>query len=296
MKRVYFLVVSFTLASVIVGCNEQTVQRTDEPQPEMPDSSKANIINVSGKLFSIPSPLQTAVLIRNSNDVYRKEILADPKNHSNLATRTEQALNLGVFGTDMAYSSLFDDGQAALRYFKAIENVANELGVTAAIDAKLIGRLGANVGNADSLLYLTGRFYESADAYLKQNERYDIATLVLLGGWVESNYLTSLAALERKEVAMERLAEQKGAIRTLKEVIDSSVEDPFKETRIYALVDSIRMVYDYVDHEYEFQEPITMENEKRTVIRSKSAHHMETRHMSDLHRLLTSARKEIIAQ
>lgn len=295
MKRYSILFTVVVIVMLFGSCDEKTIERSSDNQVETLDSNKANILNVSGKLFSIPSPIQTALLIKNSDDTYRQEELADPSNYGNLSTGSYQAMNLGVYGTDMAYSSLYEDGQAALRYFKAIENLANALDVTAAIDAKLLRRLGNNVGNPDSLLFLTGRFYESADAYLKENERYDVASMVLLGGWIESSYLTAGAAISGNEAAKIRLAEQKGSITTLKEVIESTVQKNFKETEIYGIIDSIGTVYEGIDYSYQYIEPTTLSEEKRTVIKSRSEYALDESELNELYRLLTSARMQITA-
>jgi len=294
--RISLLIAFSFLAFVLTSCDEKTVERSSSAEVTDIDSTKASILNVSGKLFSIPSPIQTALLIRNSDEVYRRETLTDPGNYDELSTKKMQAMNLGVFGTDMAYSSLYSDGQAALRYFKAIENLANALGVNAALDAKLIRRLGNNVGNSDSLMFLTGRFYESADAYLKNNERYDIASLVLLGGWVESSYLTAGAAVIGNEAAKRRLAEQKDAVNTLKEVIELTVDDTFKKTDLFVTLDSIATLYEGIDHSYRYMEPETMADQKTTIIKSKSEFNLDDEELNEVHRLLTSARTQITAQ
>lgn len=92
------MVMAFALGS----CDERTVEKKTEVNQQKPDSTKANIINVSGKLFSIPSPIQTALLIKDSEEDYRSEILADGGRYSDFSTKMEKAMNLGVYGTDMA--------------------------------------------------------------------------------------------------------------------------------------------------------------------------------------------------
>lgn len=290
MKSLITLIV---VLLALAACDERTVEKRTEANQDKPDSTKANIINVSGKLFSIPSPIQTALLIKESEADYRSEILSEGERYADFSTKMDKAMNLGVYGTDMAYSSLYDDGQRALRYFKAIENLANDLGVTAAIDADLIRRLGSNVGEADSLLYLTGRFYENADAYLKENERYDIAALVLLGGWIESAHLTVESAANGNEAAKKRLAEQKQALKTLVEVLASSADDTYKESSLKLTIDSLAAGYDSVAYSYEFVEPNTVADQRKTVIKSSSEFSMSEEHLNEVKRLIASARAQI---
>lgn len=282
------------LASVLLfSCNEQRVQSGDEVKAIDVDSTKASILQVSGKLFSIPSPIQTALLIRNADIEYRSEQLARPGDLNRFQVKSSQAINLGIFGTNMAYASLYDDGQAALKYFKAVEALSNSLGISGALDAGIIKRLSANVENADSLLILSGIFFQEADNYLKENERVDVAAYVLLGGWVEATYLTAMAAADGDEAPTQRLAEQRASIATLIDVLGQTASSDFANSEVMDALKALHSSFNEVTYSYQYKDPLTDADKKRTTIKSTSSYTMD----DDLKKRITaqvSALRELI--
>ncbi len=274
------------------ACDEQTVSSGEMASVEI-DSTKTEFVNVAGKLFSIPSPIQTAILIKESEASYNKEVLNNPSKAATYVSKNQRALNLGVYGTEMAYSSLYDDSQASLRYFKAVENLAEELEIKGAMDSEIITRLGSNVGNADSLLILSGEFFEASDKYLKENDRYDLAALILAGGWVEASYLTSLTANAGNEAARSRLAAQKKAIITLCDVLETTADDNFNSGVIRAQFDSLKTVFKAVSHDYTFKQPETNSEERLTVITSESTFKLTDEQLKEISSRLKRLRASI---
>lgn len=278
---------------MLASCGERSVEQTTDERPLKVDSTRAGIVNVSGKLFSIPSPIQTALMIKETNAEYAGELLSDPTNANTHSSNAGRAMNLGVYGADMAYASLYEDGQRALRYFKAIEDLAQELDITGAIDQNLLKRLGANAGRPDSLLLLSGTFYEAADAYLKENERYELAALVLLGGWIESTHLTAQIAQTGNEKAKVRLAEQKQTLNTLKEILGEMPENTIGNSGINKGLQALSKSYEEVTKTYTYVEPETDPDRKITFIKSKTTFEISDSTIVDIARHLDELRKEI---
>lgn len=275
------------------SCGEKSIEKSEQEKARSLDSAKSNLVNVSGELFSIPSPIQTAMLIQESGAEYRPELLNDSEGYSEYETNTQKAMNLGVYGTDMAYSSLYQDGQKALSYFKAIDDLAKDLGVISAISPDLVKRLGANADNPDSLVYLIGRFYEEGDAYLKKNERYDIASLVILGGWIESSHLSAQSATEGNLAARDRVAQQKESSSTIVKVLNKTADQNFKKSDLYQVLDSIAEAYANVETSYNFERPETDASKKLTVIKSKTSYQVSDSLLNSIAGLLESARTKI---
>jgi hypothetical protein len=280
--------------AIISSCDEQSLRNGDEVTNIEVDSTKSTIIGVSGQLFSIPSPIQTALLIKAAKVPYNEKALPDASTADQYIGKAQQAMNLGVQGVAMAYSSLYDDGQRALRYYKAVDKLAHEIGISAAIDGNLVQRLAANVGNADSLLVLSGRFYREADIYLKENDRADIASYVLLGGWVEATYLTALAANEGTQASRIRLAEQKETIKTICEVLETTADDEFKSSELFTLLKALNTTYLDVVKTYTYAQPEVVPEKKTTIIKSSSTYSMSDEQLDTITELIIALRKNII--
>ena len=293
LNKISFIGFLCLLSILMISCDEETVSSNSDIKNVALDSTKTSFVNIAGKLFSIPSPIQTAILIKNSGIPYNREALNNPANTSNYVSKNSRALNLGIFGTDMAYSSLYDDSQQAIRYFKAVENLAEALEVKGALSPSLIKRLGTNVGNADSLLFLSGKFYEAADQYLKENERYDLAALILAGGWIEATHLTALAANTGNSEARQRLAEQKKAIGTLCDVLRSASDDAFKSGTTMVQLDSLNGIYRKVENDYTYKKPETDPERKITVITSQSSFDLTDEQLAEISKRIERIRASI---
>ena len=153
---------------------------------ENKEDKDANLLKINGKVFSVPSPIQTAFLLKHSGAAYSSEMLSPTSNAYNLSTSARKALNLGVYGADMGYATIYDQTQDAISYMAITKRLSAELGMTNIFDETMIKRFEANLGNQDSLLALVSDAFKSADSYLKTNEQNDLSVLILAGGWIET--------------------------------------------------------------------------------------------------------------
>src|SRR5205814_1631011 len=72
------------------------------------DTAKTAVLNVGGELFSVPSPIQTAMLIQKSGVAYDKSILNVSNKANSYTNDFMRALNLGIFGADLGYVSMYN--------------------------------------------------------------------------------------------------------------------------------------------------------------------------------------------
>ncbi len=138
--------------------------------------------------------MQTSMLIQKTGAKYSGEFLNSPKNLNNYNTNFKKALNLGVYGADVGYVTVYDQSQDALKYMSAIRKLSDDLGISGAFSESMLKRFEANFGKKDSLMSMIGAAYRSSDAFLKTNDRNDVGGLVLVGGWVESLYFSTQIA------------------------------------------------------------------------------------------------------
>jgi hypothetical protein len=282
------------IGAFFVGCNEQSVTQKNEVNEVEIDSSKTTIVNVSGKIFSIPSPILTAILIKENGTIYTKDSLHNTNLVDTYIQKHQMALNLGVYGTDMAYASLYDDGQTSLQYFNAIDKLSEKLNIKGALDVDLLKRIGANASNADSLVVLSGAFYRDANYYLKENDRYDIAALVLAGGWIESTFLSVVALQDSSKAARKNLSEQKNTVKTLCEIISEHCEDIVTESDFFTQLKVLNEQYAVVENSYTYEQPETDIETKTTTIKSRSTYTLTDEQLEDISNQISLVRSLII--
>lgn len=286
------LVLLSVTALLTTGCGGDDAANTDELPPV--DSTQTTILNVNGEIFSIPSPIQTAFLIKNSGATYSKEVLNPANKSSQYSTNFSKALNLGIYGADLGYVTIYDQTQDAIGYLNAAKKLADELGVSGAFDAQTIDRFQKNLGNKDSMLVLVGVAYRSSDSYLKNNDRNDVSGLVLAGGWLESLYFaTNVYKTKPNEDVKRRIAEQKSSLQSLIKLLTQYYSQP-EYTEFIDNLNDLSTVFDGVEFKYTYEKPTTDAEKKMTTINSKSEVNITPEQIESISQKVKSIRSAIV--
>ncbi len=178
--------------------------------------------------YNIPSPMETAALLQKAGAVYNSKILNDVKKVDTYTTASSQALNLGIYGADLSYTSVFNHTQESMFYTSCSKKLADRLGVISAFNDSTLEVMEKNRGDRDALLDVISETYWNVDAYLKENGRDNISALMIAGGWVEGLYIATQVSLTNDSPELrQRIAEQKLSLGDLIALIDGyQVEDP----------------------------------------------------------------------
>src|SRR6185312_6941072 len=118
------------------GGGDKKKENTEEIQEDTTKAVSAGVLNIGGEMFSIPSPLQTAMLIQGAGAGYDKSILNSKENLSQYATDYSKALNLGIYGADLGYVSMYSKTQDALGYLTSVKKLSDELGYRVLLEQK----------------------------------------------------------------------------------------------------------------------------------------------------------------
>ncbi len=287
-------VIALGLASLLIySCGDP--KPTEDTSDNLPDNDtvKAMALNVGGELFSIPSPIQTALLVQKSGVTYDKSILNPGNKNGQYTSDFSKALNLGIYGADLGYVSMYNQTQDALGYLGAVKQIADKLGVSAAFDQQTMRRINDNISNKDSMLVLVGIAYRASDSYLKTNKRTEISSLILTGGWIESMHF-SITAFNKKptDEIKYRIAEQKQALGSIIKLI-SSHNLPDASGLIKDL-EGLAKVYEGVTNKYNYVEPTTDEAKKITYINSTTEIIISKEQLDEISKQVIAMRDKII--
>lgn len=300
MKRYRTLVHALPAVALVflVGCaEEKTTEETSEEVPEVSvdeandNAVTSSLLKLDSEIFSLPSPVQTALLLEKNDIAFKEQLLNDISNQERYINLFKKALNMGVYGADLAYLSNFSNAQMKLDYFKVVDELAGDLDIRNNIDQSIIDRFAANIDNPDSLYALNARLFKAADQYLKQNDDNDIASLILAGGWIEALYL-SVDAARTNEALRNRIAEQGIAARSLVNLLSKS-EDP-QTLELASKLALLASDFKGVEYEYEYVKPITDPSERVTYLNSKSRVEMSDQQLEILTDRVADIRQYII--
>lgn len=281
----------------LFSCAEEAKRgnKTDQAkEPKKEEKKNANLFEISGKVFSIPSPIQTAFLLKNTGAAYSSELLNPTESVSNYSTTDQKALNLGVFGADMGYATIYDQTQDAISYMAVSKRLSAELGITNIFNESMLTRFEANLGNQDSLLALVSDAFKSVDGYLKTNEQNDLSVMILAGGWIETlHFATNLAKTNDSQVIKDRIGEQKITIKNLINLLLPFQEKPAIATVMNKL-NELKDIYNNIEFKYTYQEPTTDPETKTTTINSTSEVVMSAEQLQEITTKVDEIRNSII--
>ncbi|MGE0587990.1 MAG: hypothetical protein AB7O48_05415 [Cyclobacteriaceae bacterium] len=210
--RVLFVVLA---ATILVSCGPG--KKPDEAAFEnsldsaMKEDSGIDQEVIGSILDQIPSPLEISVLLKESGTKYDKALLNSADNLPKYNTNYRMALNLGIYGTDLGYTNIYEQNQDGIKYLSTIKSLANELNIGQFFDIETIGRLASNSKNLDSLLLITTQNFNAINHYLQAQNRSNLSVLLLTGGWLEAMQVTCQVAAKNpthKEL-QEKIGEQK---------------------------------------------------------------------------------------
>jgi hypothetical protein len=219
---------------IFSGCNRgpktggegsEEFQATGALDPETQEQ-----LNTAKRIFySLPSPLETAMLIKNAGAIYNEELLNPTGNTSLYITSRSKALNLGVYSTDLSYASLFDQNQATLDYIAAAKEMADGLNILDAIDEQTIETLENNINNREMIIDIISETLMNSSSFLKENGLEATASVILVGGWMEGLYIaTNLvdATKLKDNKLVERIVDQKLSLDIMVNLLQQTPEDP----------------------------------------------------------------------
>jgi hypothetical protein len=239
-------ILPIAVALLLAACGG-TEQPQDTLQAPNADSlAQSERLGRTKKIFySIPSPMETAALLKKAGAAYNGKILNDVKNVDKYTAASKQALNLGVYGADLSYANVFSHTQETMFYTSCARRLADKLGVTSAFNDSTMQLMEENQNDREKLMDVISETYWEMDRYLKTNDRENISALMIAGGWVEGLYIaTQVAGTNPSAELKQRIAEQKLSLTDINALLATYGEE---ETLTGVRADLIALAALYAD-------------------------------------------------
>jgi hypothetical protein len=260
------------LASCGSGRNKNTTE-VKVDSAELEQDIFTDISHAKQIFYSLPSPLESAMLIKSAGATYNEKVLNSLTNVNKYTTNKSMALNLGIYITDLSYASLFDQAQTTIKYMDAAKKMADGLGITDAIDQNTINRLEENINNRDIILDIISETFMSSTAFLKENDRQPLATVALVGGWVEGLYIATQlvgdVSIDDNKI-VQRIVDQKLSLDMVLKLLDNNKENA-DIANIKVFVNELKKIYDKITIKSSKIQPVTDEKSEVTTLKSKSS-------------------------
>ncbi len=238
------------------------------------DSTKTDTITSTAKAtesstemsYQVPSPKEMFVFIKQvaGKNNKRVDMLNSPDNAKNYTDARSQALNFGIYSCDLTYCSIFEIGTNAIKYFKAVKQLGDAVGVSSAINPDILKRLEKNMGNPDSLVEVADNLYFSSFETLQNSQQGNTLALAVAGGYIEGlSIACNLVKYDKKNPAVERIADEKYTLENIIEFMKKYESDANVKQTIAQLED-LKKTFNAVTEKQ--QGKVTVKDEKGTKV------------------------------
>ena len=292
----FMILVTMGIAVVFSACNneDELAGEIDDviaiDQQEQIDKSFEQAKEV---FYSLPSPIETAMLMKRAGAKYNEEFLNPVSNLSKYSTTKSMALNLGIYSADLSFASMFDQSQASINYLTATKKLAENIGILNAVESSTIKRMEGNINNRDSLMEIISETLMNSNSFLKENDRAEVAALILTGSWVEGLYIAVKIAetTENNEELIKRIIDQRLSLKTLSQLLDSYKDNNDVKAVISDLED-ITLLFEKVEVASSKTEAVKDANGK-TVLKNSSTATLAPEEFAKLAGVVTELRSNI---
>ncbi|MGM0666149.1 MAG: hypothetical protein ACQETA_02415, partial [Bacteroidota bacterium] len=252
LKTLYLSIAVFTFALLFNSCKSGGKEEEKKVPVEITevDEELLESVDRAKKIFySLPSPLESAMLIKSAGASFNEELLNATENTTRYTTNKMMALNLGIYTCDLSFASLYDQTQLVIEYMSAAREMADGLGILDAINEQTIQRLEENINNRDVILDIVSETFLNSSSYLEDNEQHAIASIVLVGGWMEGLYIaTQIVDMKEfdKDKLVGRIIDQKLSIGIMLQLLRENDDHP-SVPEIITQMEEMKTIFDKIN-------------------------------------------------
>ncbi len=220
IKKITFIIATLFLLSACGSSKQDEIEEVNDVISEtILDSQKISAQNVFNAL---PGRNEIINLTAKAQAEYNATVLNDPNNVKNYTIESSKALNLGVYGSDLNVTGVYEQTQESMLFLSCVNSLAKNLGVSNAFDEKMVNRMEANKENRDSTMEIISQSFKNADSYLKANGRPGTSSLIVAGAWIEGVYTACMTAKETKsEAIVKQIFSERESLKYLIELLQS---------------------------------------------------------------------------
>jgi hypothetical protein len=179
-------------------------------------------------IYPLPTAFEITNILVEVGASYIIDLSNDYNNASNYFTQKSMALNLGVYGADLSYSSTYQMKQETIYYMEASKKLTDGLGIPGIIDEQLLEKVEQSIDDKDELIEtITNTFYDTYDE-LNKSGKQSLALLIAAGSWIEAVYIAThiSANVYNNYELVSVLHDQKESVDKLFEMLETSSSEP----------------------------------------------------------------------
>ena len=200
-KTIAAVILAFVLVN-FMGCNSCSNNVSTKKTKNALERQKDTIEKEIPKhVYPLPTSAEVIKKLTDFEVGYRFGITNPIENVKKYFKNDTRSINLGVFGADLSYVTLYNIMQQVTDYMDVIRILATDLNMAKIYDAALYDSIKVNFDNKDKLVKILTKSFDDTYAYMSDNDQQALALLVVGGAWVEGMYLTTQVSEAAYQVA-----------------------------------------------------------------------------------------------
>lgn len=191
MKKIFAsLVIAFLIIGIagLTSCKSRTQKAQEAVEQEQVDELNKEI---EQNVYPLPTSAEIIKLLTDLEVGYQIGITNPVENVKKYFSSPRRAINLGAYGADLSYVTLYNMPQEVIDYLNAIRSLTNELNMSKIYNEAIYDSIKANEDNKEKLVDILTETFNDTYAFLSDNNQQPLALLVVGGAWVEGMYLTT---------------------------------------------------------------------------------------------------------
>ena len=251
-------------ASVIASCT-QVNDNGSKPQSDTLTKVQKQAFNQAKAVFyALPSPVETATMLDNLGVKFTDKYLHSTDDAVKYNTTTSEAINLGIYTADMSFCALYEQNQAVIDYLATVKKLSDKLGISGFFNDSTIQTFQNNINNKNQIINSISESYTQSTSFLDEQERTEIASTIIVGGWVETLHLTlnmlkDVDLQQNKADVNDIMLNQQFTLEDLIGMLELFKEDSFVSQLEEQLV-TLKKTFDTIHGEITAEQIGTLEN------------------------------------
>ena len=240
MYRKYFIIISASIL-LLQACN---LKSSKEEQVNI-DSLQfyAYKEKMSERVYyKFPSSEEIFDVINQGNLHFNPDLTNTIVSADKYSNSRSQAINLGVYTSDLAYLTIFEKTKESIEYFGVINNLSHRLHISSSESEDLFYRIQDNLTSIDSLKLLVRDSYNKIVEHFSVTENEKTLAIITAGAYIECLYVSInlIGDYSKSNSAVTKLAEQKYAVYNLQQYMENFGDHEYvKET-----IEDVKPVFD----------------------------------------------------
>ena len=282
------IIVSF----ILYGCNPSGSQPATTDF--IPDPNSPTAFSPKGEIvYALKIPTDIVGFFEKTGTGFDPGILCPLEKIPMYDNPEHLALLLGVLGVDLSYCTLFERASESSEYYHHIEMLANKLELPSEIFEDSPGEKRSYLEDPDTLKSQIFKIYTDMDNHFRENNQLSLASLSLLGGWLETMYIGVKIYKDKSVLEMgDRILQQKYSLNSLSGILYNQQES-LMIRRYMHTVNKLKEAYEQVDIRYE-TDGFEMDSSQQVFHGTIASITYEPQTLDDICRIIIQLRSDIL--